>query len=131
MSEHDTERQKVSVEHRGKKLEYFARELGYFEFQELEEQISEMPDKTDVQKNKRGLALMKLVTVASIENEDGNPALTMDSLRKLHRDIARPLSDAAMKAQGIDMDKIRKEAMRAKENGEVVLDIEDSPEGNG
>lgn len=132
MSEADTERAKVAVTHRGKEHIYYARELGYFEFQELEEQIDHMPGKTEDEKNKRGLALMKLITVASIESEDGTAALTQEKLRKLHKDLARPLADAAMLAQGIDMEKIRKEAAEteAKKIEDGIPD-EAAAEGNG
>lgn len=130
MSEADTERTKVPVTHRGKEQVYYARELGYFEFQELEEQLDHMPEKTQADKNRRGLALMKLITVASVETEDGTAVLTQETLRKLHKDVARPLSDAAMKAQGIDMEKIRKEAIEAEASGKPAED-EAADEGNG
>src|SRR5687767_12212346 len=113
MSEADTERHKVTVTHKGKTTDYYARELGYFEFQDVEASLDHMPGRTESENNKRGIALMRAVTVASIEREDGTPALTNSTLSKLHKDVAKPLSDAAMLAQGIDMEKIRREAAEA------------------
>lgn len=110
MAESDTERQRVTVTHKGKEHTYWVRELGYFEFQEVQELLGDMPDKTDKDKSRRGMEMMKAITVACAENEVGEQALDNRSLKKLPREIAEPLTDAAMKAQGIDMEKIRSQA---------------------
>jgi hypothetical protein len=132
MSESDTDRQKITVTHKGKTTDYYARELGYFEYQDIDASLSHMPIKTDAERNRKGLEQMKLITVASIEHENGKQAFTEVSLKKLHRDVARPLSDAAMLAQGIDMEKIRREAVEAELNktDEDITD-EAAVEGNG
>lgn len=121
MEQFDTERHKVTVTHKGKEHTYYARELGYFEFQELDSSLDHMPISTEKEKNNRGLAFMKAVTVASIETEERTPAFDAVSLKRLPKECAEPLSDAAMKAQGIDMEKIRKEAKieEAAETGKV------------
>lgn len=129
MSEFDIERHKVTVRHRDKEVTYYARELGYFEFQELEDGLADMPTKTDAEKNRRGLEMMKRVTLASIEDEGGNAVLTEEGLKRLPWTVAKPLSDAAMKAQGIDMEKIREQAKREQEEGREPT--EETPEGNG
>lgn len=132
MSECDTERHKVTVTHKEKTTHYYARELGYFEFQDVEASLDHMPSRTEAEKNRRGMALMRAVTVASIELENGKPALTNEVLSKLHKDVAKPLSDAAMLAQGIDMEKIRREAAEAeaKKVQDGITD-EAAAEGNG
>lgn len=132
MSEADTDRRKITVTHKGKATDYYARELGYFEFQDVEAGLDHMPAGTESEKNRRGMALMRAVTVASIERPDGAPAFTSSALSKLHKDVAKPLADAAMLAQGIDMEKIRKEAAEAEAN-KVEDDVTDeaAAEGNG
>lgn len=106
----DTERLRMTLTHKGKDYIFFVRELGYFEFQDLRDLVQGRDAESEKQKVARGMALMRAVTLAAVETEDGSPAFDERGLRKLPRALAEPLSDAAMKAQGIDMEKIRKAA---------------------
>lgn len=106
----DTERQRITLSHKGKTYVYFVRELGYFEFQELRDLVQARAGESERERTARGMALMRAVTAAATELEDGSPAFDERTLKKLPKALAEPLSDAAMKAQGIDMDSIRRSA---------------------
>lgn len=104
-SEFDTERYPVTVSHKGKEITFFARQMGYFEFHEMHQSFSSIEDP-----QKRGIELMMAVSLASLETTDGKPAFTVEKLKRLPKEIVEPLMNAAMKAQGIDMDKSREKA---------------------
>lgn len=106
----DADRQRLELTHKGKTRIFYVRELGYFEFQDLRELTQARKGETERERSSRGMGLMRAVTVAAVELEDGTPAFDDRALKRLPREIAEPLCDAAMKAQGIDMERIRKEA---------------------
>lgn len=119
----DTERHAVTVTHKGKDVTYYIRELGYYEFQELnQEAVRAYPDKTD--REQRGLKVLHGTAVASIEDKDGNRVFTLDTWKRLPKEPATVLTNAAMKAQGIDLQKAAEEA---EELGEAV---QEDPAGN-
>lgn len=78
--------------------DYYVRELGYLEFVEITRQA-----KGDDPES-RGLQIIKDVMLACVEDAEGKPALNPESIRRLKRSVFGPLSKAAMKAQGHDMD---------------------------
>lgn len=78
--------------------DYYVRELGYLEFVEITRRT-----KAD-DEEERGLEIIKAVMLACVEDAEGNPALDAQSIRRLKRAVFEPLSKAAMKAQGHDMD---------------------------
>lgn len=109
--EFDTERHAVTVKHKDKEVTYYIRELGYYEFQELNQEAAKaFPDKTDSER--RGLKVLHDTAVASIEDKDGHPVFTLDSWKRLPREPATVLTNAAMKAQGIDLQKASDEASK-------------------
>lgn len=104
----DTERHAVTVTHKGKDATYYVRELGYYEFQEInQEAVRAYPDKKDSER--RGLKVLHDTAVASIEDKDGNQAFTLATWKRLPKEPASVLTNAAMKAQGIDLEKAREE----------------------
>jgi uncharacterized protein YdgA (DUF945 family) len=105
----DTERHAVTVKHKDKDVTYYIRELGYYEFQELnQEAVRVYPDKGD--SDRRGLKVLHDTAVASIEDKDGKPVFTIDTWKRLPKEPATLLTNAAMKAQGIDLQKASEEA---------------------
>jgi hypothetical protein len=105
----DTERHAVTVNHKDKEVTYYVRELGYYEFQELNQEAAKaFPDKSDSER--RGLKVLHETAVASIEDKDGKPVFTLETWRRLPREPATVLTNAAMKAQGIDLQKASEEA---------------------
>lgn len=92
----DRERHPVDVTHKGQSYRFYARELGYIHFQEL--CSAKYPEP-------RGVHILNAVAVASIETEDGKPAFTLQTWRDAPKSVAEPLSQAAMKAQGIEDEK--------------------------
>lgn len=123
--EFDTERHAVTVTHKGKEATYYIRELGYYEFQELNQEATRAyPDKTDSER--RGLKVLHDTAVASIEDKDGNPAFTLVTWKRLPKEPATELTNAAMKAQGIDLQKAREEVAEATSEA-----AQGDSEGNG
>jgi hypothetical protein len=105
----DTERHAVTVTHKGKEVTYYIRELGYYEFQEInQEAVKSYPDKTDSER--RGLQVLHDTAVAAIEDKDGKQVFTVATWKRLPKEPATVLTKAAMKAQGIDLEKPREEA---------------------
>lgn len=105
----DTERHAVTVAHKGKEVTYYVRELGYYEFQDINhEAVRSYPDQKD--NEQRGLKVLHQIAVASIEDKDGNPVFTMGTWKRLPKEPASVLTNAAMRAQGIDLEKAREEA---------------------
>jgi hypothetical protein len=105
----DTERHAVTVTHKGKDVTYYIRELGYYEFQEInQEAVRAYPDKTDSER--RGLQVLHCTSVAAIEDKEGKSVFTLDTWKRLPKDPATVLTNAAMKAQGIDLQKAAEEA---------------------
>lgn len=105
----DTERHAVTVTHNGKEVTYYIRELGYYEFQELNQDAARTyPDKKDSER--RGLKVLHETAVASIEDKDGKAVFTLETWRRLPKEPATVLTNAAMKAQGIDLQKVSEEA---------------------
>ena len=116
----DTERHAVTVKHKDKEVTYYIRELGYYEFQEINDQaVRAFPDKND--KSLRGLKVLHDTAVAAIEDKEGNPAFTMVTWKRLPEDPATVLTNAAMKAQGIDLQKAREEAEDSDEATETAV----------
>lgn len=110
----DTERHAVTVTHKGKDFTYYIRELGYYEFQELNREAAQVyPDAKD--SDRRGLKVLHDTAVASIEDKDGKPVFTIDTWKRLPKDPATVLTNAAMKAQGIDLQKAADDAEEAAE----------------
>lgn len=104
-NEFDTERTPVTIAYKGKEKTYYARQMGYFEFHELNQSLASIEEK-----NKRGFELIQAVALASLETKDGKPAFTAEQIKRFPKEIAEPLTDAAMKAQGIDLNKAREQA---------------------
>lgn len=105
----DTERHAVTVTHKGKEVTYYTRELGYYEFQEInQEAVRAYPDKTD--NERRGLKVLHETAVASIEDKEGKRVFSIDTWKRLPKEPATVLTNAAMKAQGIDLEKAREGA---------------------
>lgn len=105
----DTERHAVVVKHKDKEVTYYVRELGYYEFQEINQEAAlAYPDAKDSER--RGLKVLHDTAVAAIEDKSGNPAFTLATWKRLPKEPASELTNAAMKAQGIDLQKAREEA---------------------
>lgn len=105
----DTERHAVTVKHKDKEVTYYVRELGYYEFQEINQEAARAhPDKAD--NERRGLKVLHDTAVAAIEDKEGNAVFTNVTWRRLPKEPATVLTNAAMKAQGIDLQKAREEA---------------------
>lgn len=108
----DTERHAVTVKYKDKEVTYYIRELGYYEFQELNQEAArEHPDKTDSER--RGLKVLHDTAVAAIEDKDGKRVFTIETWKRLPKEPATVLTNAAMKAQGIDLQKSSDEADEA------------------
>lgn len=104
----DTERHAVTVKHKDKEVTYYVRELGYYEFQEInQEAVRAYPDKKDSEL--RGLKVLHDTAVASIEDREGRSVFTAVTWKRLPKEPATLLTNAAMKAQGIDLQKAREE----------------------
>jgi hypothetical protein len=105
----DTERHAVTVNHKGKEFTYYIRELGYYEFQELNQEAARLyPDKKDGEH--RGLKVLHDTAVAAIEDKEGKPVFTHATWKRLPKEPATVLTHATMKAQGIDLQKAAEEA---------------------
>lgn len=105
----DTDRHAVTVEYKGKSVTFYIRELGYYEFQEINQEAARaFPGEAD--KDRRGMKVLHDTAVAAIEDKDGNPAFTSQTWKRLPREPAEVLTKAAMKAQGIDLERAQKEA---------------------
>jgi hypothetical protein len=106
--EFDTERHAVTVTHKG------IRELGYYEFQELNREAAQAyPDAKD--SDRRGLKVLHDTAVASIEDKEGKQVFTLSTWKRLPKEPATVLTNAAMKAQGIDLQKASDDAEEAAE----------------
>jgi hypothetical protein len=105
----DTERHAVTVKHKGKEVTYYIRELGYYEFQELNREAAQAyPDSDD--SDRRGLKVLHDTAVAAIEDKAGSRVFTLETWKRLPKEPATVLTNAAMKAQGIDLQKASDEA---------------------
>lgn len=105
----DTERHAVTVKIKDKEVTFYVRELGYYEFQELNQEAARTyPDTKDSER--RGLKVLHDTAVAAIEDKEGNPAFTHATWKRLPKEPATELTNAVMKAQGIDLEKAREEA---------------------
>lgn len=101
MSRHfKTIRTPVVIEVGGESHTFFLRELGYLHFLEINRSAGAGLSKED-----RGFAIMEAVALASIEEDDGKPSYTAEEWRNERKEVVAPLSKAAMKAQGIDIEK--------------------------
>lgn len=104
----DTERHAVTVKHKDKEVTYYIRELGYYEFQELNQEATRAyPDKADHER--RGLKVLHDTAVAAIEDKDGKRVFTVEKWKRLPKEPATLLTNAAMKAQGIDLQEAAEE----------------------
>lgn len=116
----DTERHAVTVKHKDKEVTYYVRELGYYEFQEINQEAAlTFPEKDD--NERRGLKVLHDTAVAAIEDKDGNPAFTAVTWKRLPKEPAMALTNAAMRAQGFDLQKSSEEAEET---------AKEDPEGN-
>ena len=104
----ERERHAVDVSYGGKPYRFYARELGYAHFRELSMGRYEEP---------RWVRVMEAVTVAAIEGEDGKPAFTAETWRDVPRSVAEPLTKAAWRAQGVDVDKEPEAGAETEGNG--------------
>jgi hypothetical protein len=96
----DTERHVATVKRDGKDVTYYIRELGYYEFQEINQDAAlEYPSN----KERRGLSVLHRTAVAAIEDEDGNPVFTPTAWKRLKKEPATELTYKVMLAQGIDL----------------------------
>jgi hypothetical protein len=102
----------------GQSHDYVIRELGYLEYNEIQRKAVAGVDESN--KNNAGIALMKAVVLASVQELDGSPSYTAEEWRTELKDVVLQVGKAAMKAQGIDMD--------AKEDKEPMT--EEQAEGN-
>jgi hypothetical protein len=89
---------------------FYIRELGYLRFMEMNSSIG-----SDLERSDRGLALMNAVCLAAIEEEDGSLSYTEDTWRDELKEVVRTLSTAAMKAQGVDLQKVPDEELTPEE----------------
>jgi hypothetical protein len=97
---------------------FFARELGFLEFDELRTIIkSKMPD---APRNVFGRALLQAVVLASIEEQDGTLSYTEKDWVREIESVAAIVGKNAMKAQGYDVD--------AKQPAEPEVESEQSEE---
>jgi hypothetical protein len=96
--------------------EYFIRELGYLHLQELIRTVKS--DRSDTERS--GLALMQAIVLASVEESDGSLSYQAEDWRNELERAVLEIGKAAMKVNGLDIDK-------AKENAEVT---EAEVEGN-
>lgn len=104
----DTERLVVPVTHKGKTVTYYVRELGYYEFQEVNQDV--VIEQPNADTERRGLAVLHRTAVATIEDREGNPAFTLQTWKRLPKGPAKVLTNAVMKAQGMDLEEAREEA---------------------
>jgi hypothetical protein len=95
MSEHDLPRQPVKL---GSRTVY-VRELGYYEAEEIHSTAGE----SEKNANRRGIAIILAMCVASLENKDGTPAFTLAEFKRLGKADTLKLQDAVLKAQGMDL----------------------------
>lgn len=95
MSEHDLPRQPVPL---GSRTVY-VRELGYYEAEEIHATAGDAEGK----KERRGIAIILALCIASLENEDGTPAFTLPEFKRLGKVDTLKLQDAVLKAQGMDL----------------------------
>jgi hypothetical protein len=93
---------------------FYIRELGYLRFMEMNAKTGG----PDTPRDERGLALMKAVCLAAIEEEDGTLSYTEDDWQNELQEVVRTLSRAAMKAQGVDLEKNRAQADVSEEDAE-------------
>lgn len=98
----DTERKPVTLEHNGKSLTFWIRELGYYEFQLMQREAvrANVNDPSMI-----GFASIRSVILEAVENEDGTKAFTEERLRRLPDGPAQALAKAAMAVQGVDIEK--------------------------
>jgi hypothetical protein len=89
---------------------FYIRELGYLHFMEMNARSG-----PEMSRNDRGLALMKAVCLAAIEEEDGTLSYTEEEWNQELRQVVTTLSKAAMKAQGVDLDKVSEDEMTEEE----------------
>jgi hypothetical protein len=100
MSKFFTVRTPISVRVGDQTHTFFIRELGYMRLIEMNAAIG-----VGMERSARGLAIMKAICLAAIEEEDGTLSYTEEEWRDEVRDAVTQLSRAAMKAQHLDLDK--------------------------
>lgn len=84
--------------------DFYVRELGYIEFQELKRKTQAQIAQGS-EKDRSGIELMTATVLACVEEEDGSRSYTDDGLRTEIPAVLMQLGKAALKAQGIDVDK--------------------------
>lgn len=93
---------------------YYIRELGYLEFDELEKAArAGLADKEHA-----GIAVLNATVLASVEEEDGTAAFTMDTWKRVRKEVFFKIGKAAMKAQGLDVDAAKSEPPMSQEEAE-------------
>lgn len=102
-----TVREPIIIETGDVKLTYYIRELGYLEFDELEKAA-----RTGAKdKDQAGIAVLNATVIASVEEEDGTPAFTAETWKRVRKQVFFKIGKAAMKAQGLDVDAAQKPAL--------------------
>lgn len=102
-----TVREPIIIETGDVKRTYYIRELGYLEFDELEKAA-----RTGAKdKDQAGIAVLNATVIASVEEEDGTPAFTAETWKRVRKQVFFKIGKAAMKAQGLDVDAAQKPAL--------------------
>lgn len=106
-----TVREPIIIETGDVKRTYYIRELGYLEFDELEKAA-----RTGAKdKDQAGIAVLNATVIASVEEEDGTPAFTAETWKRVRKQVFFKIGKAAMKAQGLDVDAAQKPALTEEE----------------
>lgn len=106
-----TVREPIIIETGETKRTYYIRELGYLEFDELEKAA-----RTGAKdKDQAGIAVLNATVIASVEEEDGTPAFTAETWKRVRKQVFFKIGKAAMKAQGLDVDAAKKSTLTEEE----------------
>lgn len=109
-----TVREPITVQTGEKTRTYYIRELGYLEFDELEKRA-----RTGVvEKELAGIAVLNATVLASVEEEDGTAAFTIETWKRVRKQVFFKIGKAAMKAQGLDVDAAKTEPPMSTEEAE-------------
>lgn len=95
----DTVREPITINARGKSHTFFIREIGYL-------RLMEILTATGIGKDakERGVAIMEEIAMSCIEDKDGKPAYSREDWKDEIKEVFEQLSNAAMKAQGVDVE---------------------------
>ena len=119
-------RHSVPITYGGVSHLYFAREMGYEEFNELKEKV--LAAETNGEKERKGFALMKATVLACIEEEDGTPSYQSEEEYRVElKPIILELGKAAMKAQGYVFDRTEEDTSETERPTEEEIAGNDLP----